>query len=898
LKPDCVSCDTDTPLEESDASSEFDGGATEIYTATNRVVSDSESIRAYDGSRDDGSLVFHEDSPTRRTGVYAAAQNGTSDSSQNASRPSANVPQLGNSDSQHSPNPRKRSAKTASLPDSISPDDECNDTRPKPSMTKIRPLKLLSKIARSPTKKGSFIPVSIQRAVSLASTSAMSENSALARSSTPSPEAVSPGIESGSLPAHLKSTTVESVPDEGTPPWHSPETPPNKIDLGINEPLTEANLLQRSSDRMSTRACKGSFSNTEESDEETEDLLISLDCIRTSSRSSRIGRQGSCLHRSATRLSLDEITERHEPKLVMDNRILYLQTSPTVYPATYEIGIMFKVRLQKGKSKDWWELVISGLPRLAHFESGYLYIRTPPGQGMEFVTSSFKRHTLVESCLMAQFECAKSLVTPLRKCSAEDFGYLKDYKVNAVIQSKIVGTRDPLSWLVKYNAVCSIDLINHSFWAKKCEFYLYVHGGPEGEFDAVLDTGRPFIKDIRLELAPGGRIGVSKINITSVHEALDMFNVCWEVKLPRDKAVTWLPWIKGTSNNSDAESRLQEEYELLDPMNHHDFLDPPRIVISCKAPCPQHGMLCTCEHGDVKVTAAEPEDIDCSPCPGLSEYEEDLSEYEEDLSANRPPSFLGPLATEPQESISQVKALRRRGMIPGNLFSAYPNIKPAFTRSVVSREPSYSPCQLLRMSEMPMSPNPFAPGHYQRALRIRLANDQIPETQVSEIQVQETEASEPQLPEPQLPEPQISASTVPETPIAKQKLRRVGSVLSSMDYLINILFRVITLMACVHIIYWYTHMWRDSLTLNLPCPHHQATAFHPMGHEEDHYAELTEETETVLPELRFQPMPLPSEFEYPELKQSANTVPANTTPMPLRDRIDYYLGWRGPIAQE
>ncbi|KAJ5138809.1 uncharacterized protein N7515_003657 [Penicillium bovifimosum] len=929
LKPDCVSCNTGTPLEpESGASSGFDGGATEIYTPTNRV--DASICAMGNGSREDGPLVSRKDSPictpcigrlcamgngSREDGplasrkdspictpcigrLYATAQNDASDSSHCASRPSmiiSLIPEPRNSESQHSPNPRKRSAKTASLPDSISPDDGCNVTLSKPLTPNTRPSKPWSKNSRSHRKKGSFIPVSIRRTASLAGSSATSENAAFVRSSTPSPEAVFPGIKSASLPADFKSTTVESVPDEGTPPWHDPETPPNEIGLGINEPLSKANLDQWSCDRLSTRACEGSFSNTEESDDETDDLLNSLESIKAFSRS---GSEDSCHHCPRAQISLADLVGRNEPTLVMDNRVLYLQTSPTVYPATYEIGLSLKVHLQKGISKDWWELIIGGLPRLTDFESGYLYFRTPPGQGMEFLTSSFKRHTMIESCLMAQFESGKGLVVPLRKCSAEDFGYLKDYKVNAVIKSKIEGTQDPLPWLVKYNAVCSIDLINRCFWAKKCKFHLYVHGGPEGEFDAVLDAERPPFNNIRLELAPGGRIGVSKIHVTSTREALDMFKVCWDIKLPREKALTWLPWIKGTYKSSDAEDSLRREYESLDPMDGHDFLDPP----SRRAPCPEHEILCCCEDKDVKATVAEPEALEFSPCP-------DLPDYEEYHSVNGTPSLFSPLATEPQdpmpsfladespsicdplamdsrEPILSDKAFHRRGTISGNLSSVYPNTKPAFARPAVCSESSSSPWQLLGTKETPHSPNLYAPG-------------QVPEIRVSEIQDQETEA-----PETQLPEPQLLTSTVGEMLIAKSRPRPAESVLSSLVSLVNILFNVLTWAMSAYVIYmyWSNRMWRDfTTTLNPPCPHHQAAAFHSnlMGHEEGpHYAESVKGAETGLPELQFQPMPHPSEFEYPGLKQSANTVPASGTSMTLRDRFDYLLGWRGPIARE
>ncbi|CAG8273105.1 unnamed protein product [Penicillium nalgiovense] len=566
LKPD-FQYDTDTPPEkEAWRPGQEYGDETERYPANNDSVAESASVVVHDGSRgEDAQDIFPR--TVDISGMYTQV-----DSSGSSTSPGPRKCQVNSLGSPHSPNPRKRSAKAASLPDSIPPDDEYQGTRHKLTMTKIDPLGP-EPVSQDSTATEEIVTPIHSPSTSLDETSVMPENIPLPQNSTPS---VTPTSERPSL--NGKAVAVDNVLKLDETPLHIAENP-SKIDLSGTEPLTEANLLQRNYDTLSTRGCNGSFSDTGHSDKEKENLLLSLESIGSPSFFSCPG--FNLLPRTST-----EIAEEHKPQLILHNDILYVQTPSIVYSATYQVAISLKVRLQKGKSKDWLELAVSGLPRLAQFESGYLYFRTPPGQGMEFVTSSFKRHTLVESCLMAQFDSGKNLVIAFRKCNAEYYGQLKDYKVNTVIRIEVAD--NPSSYLIKYNAVCSIDLINHNFWAEKCKFRLFVHGGPEGEFDAVFTAKKPLINSIRLE---SDDIGISRINIVSVPQALDMFVVSWEVNLPRSKAVTWQPWIK-TTFYSEAETILQEDYAIYGPK--HEIVPPKYLNADtrCQFSCGPPGGIC------------------------------------------------------------------------------------------------------------------------------------------------------------------------------------------------------------------------------------------------------------------------------------------------------------------
>ncbi|KAJ5700112.1 hypothetical protein N7536_003125 [Penicillium majusculum] len=745
LKPDYAHYGADTPPEKEDCRHGLEhSDETEKYPAKNGSVPDS------------GSVVVHDDPQgvSRQTvdisGMYTKVDGSGSSTSSDPRK--SQVDSLG---SQHSSNPRKRSAKAASLPDSIAPDDEYQCTRHKLMMTKSDLPLELEPVSEdnSPIieKISSFIS-------SLEYINVTPENILLPQDSVP----VSPNITSEHPLLNGKGATIHNVPE-------SDETSLSKIDLSGTEPLTEANLLHWNYDTLSTRGCNGSLSDTEDSDKEKEDLLLSLESIASPSFFSCSGFNGLPL--SPTSAEIDK--EHNKPKLILDNCILYVQTPSNVYSATYQIAIALKVRLQRGKSREWWELVVNGLPRLAQFESGYLYFRTPPGQGMEFMTSSFKRHTLVESCLMAQFHGGKCLVVPFRKCNAENYGQLKDHKVNTVIRAEVVDASDPSSYLIKYNAVCSIDLINHNFWTEKCKFDLFVHGGPDGEFNAVFAAKKPLINSVRLQTALDG-MGISHINVISVPQALEMFTVSWEITLPRGKAVTWLPWIKTTLSCRDVETTLQEDYAIFSP--NHEVISPKRQKVDVDT-----GSQFSRSHLGVLF------------------------------------DFKPPVMVTPAPYLQRGALLSHKPKIDGSLFG-----KPASKST--------------------------------------------------------------------------STQTVAGTPVAEPKKpgRAVG-----LWTLIKFVFQLLSFLASVHTIYWsYLLLKRgfrlDSRVLPTSCPENEVYVYNPLDYAENVInADLEKELETVLMEFNIQPEPI--RFE---VQPSVNTTPAEVTPMPLRDRIDYLLGWRGPIARE
>jgi hypothetical protein len=462
-----------------------------------------------------------------------------------------------------SPKSRKRSAKTASLPDSIPPDDEGIESRRKLLMTELDlqssgPILESLQAGKRPTF--SFIPMSVSLPAGLEKEDFSLENSPLPDFAQAFESKIK-GFDFTETPTtNPEGFKVHSLPDYETP-MLSPESSFSKSDKNNTGSLpdkgadanlpTEENIAIRDDDNLSEslRVCNGSLAETGDTDET----------------------DGS----------------QHEPSLVLEGGIVYFQTPPDAQPMKYRICVTFEVILRKGKSLDWWELDLRGLPQLGSSESsfpesggsesGYLYFRTTPNQGMEYGTSPFKRSVVVENCLMAQFTTGKSilgrnLVIPLRKCSAEHYGFIHNYKINSVLRlnmpevadSEVEGAEfgESSSRALLYTALCSIDLINHAFCSQQCSFHIYLHGGPEGKYYGHLeesDSGPPCLL---LNLASDARIGVSHIEITCPPEILKFFALQWEshIPVPWGKAVI-MPRIKNTEDGGP-EIDLQNKFAL------------------------------------------------------------------------------------------------------------------------------------------------------------------------------------------------------------------------------------------------------------------------------------------------------------------------------------------------
>ncbi|KAJ5585557.1 uncharacterized protein N7459_005357 [Penicillium hispanicum] len=469
-------------------------------------------------------------------------------------------------------NPRKRSASAASLPDSVSdserPYDGCEQ--------KVVTSAINSPQATSPSKQSSK-PSLIPRPVSL-----LSQNRP-EPARVPLPRDSAPVLEADFRRFEGYSPTCQ----ENEPSEHKKDqialgrgrrTTTRDGDSGRNASASDDNREQ-DMDRYSTIVSRGSLC----------DLInerFSLDSDSADNNGEGVPLVPSASPRYPNHV--ESICERSNlPQLVLVDDVFSIHCPPGMQPAAYKVAITISVKLQKSRPKGWLELVVPGLPPLHEKDSGFVYFCTPMGQGIEFRTANLLLYTLVESCLMGQFPVLPKLVIPLRTCDGRFYGFLKNFKVTHTIQANVVDDKDPLFCVIKYHALCYIDLIQRDLWAEKCGFYIYVYGGPKGEFNCHLQTPREVFQTIHLDSAPNAPVGVSTLQVICSPPNLAMFAVAWEVKLPRSSATTWIPYIRATKEPNSVEKGMQAEYEYAEQQKTQEVVTATRHSVAKKVPSPR-----------------------------------------------------------------------------------------------------------------------------------------------------------------------------------------------------------------------------------------------------------------------------------------------------------------------
>ncbi|KAJ5662776.1 hypothetical protein N7462_011702 [Penicillium macrosclerotiorum] len=455
-------------------------------------------------------------------------------------------------------NPRKRTAKAASLPDSISDSERAYYG----SQIKNNPLETdrqspVPSTSSKHSRRRSLIPRPIN---------SLSQGHNRTEPSTPKLPGVSitPFEDDGqNFEGPVDFQTPYGINDNGNQSRYDRVGPgreilipatPSKLNTSLNEGTGEEGKFLQDLEKLSTVASAGSPCDMKALSTES-DTMSSV----------AISTEGVPLVQpsSPQRLFSTDDSDTCRPRLLLLDRVFYVQCPSTLQPEVYRATITFVLCLSNSRPRGWFELIVPGLPRLSTNDHGYFYFCTPPDQGMEFRTTHFKRYNLFQSCLMAQFLIPSKLVIPLRPCDAQFYGFLKDFKVAQAIHSDIYRIpNSPDLFKIRYHAVCSLDLIQRDFWAERCGFIIYVHGGPDGDFAASLQEPKSRFQTIPLDTGGGAatKVGISKVQVICTPTNLAMFALTWEVQLPHGKATAWMPRITASRGGSDAEIKLQDDY--------------------------------------------------------------------------------------------------------------------------------------------------------------------------------------------------------------------------------------------------------------------------------------------------------------------------------------------------
>ncbi|KAF7720002.1 Uncharacterized protein PECH_008130 [Penicillium ucsense] len=267
-----------------------------------------------------------------------------------------------------------------------------------------------------------------------------------------------------------------------------------------------------------------------------------------------------------------------QPILNLTEQILHINCSSNVRPSWYKVQAMFSLRLQTKQTRGWYSLVVPGLPDLSATDHGYVYLRIPDGQGLEFRSLHFQKYEIVQGCLIAQFRLIQSqLVIPLRPCDAQFYGFLRDFRVNHSISSRLLsGSGHFGAPIFEYTAICSLDLIHRDFWAEQCGFQIYIHGGPDGEFSCHLDTPLADFQVIQLDSKPQAQVGITQLQVICTLANLSFFVITWQTCLPEAEGASWTPRITATRDGYHVEEGLQARYFAAEYDEHEVVRAEPR----------------------------------------------------------------------------------------------------------------------------------------------------------------------------------------------------------------------------------------------------------------------------------------------------------------------------------
>ncbi|RMJ28126.1 hypothetical protein PHISP_00980 [Aspergillus sp. HF37] len=243
-----------------------------------------------------------------------------------------------------------------------------------------------------------------------------------------------------------------------------------------------------------------------------------------------------------------------EPMFNLVDGILMVECPPNARREKYRFCIAMYVTLQKGED-HWYTLVVPGLPRSNEFESGRLAIDFPEDLIFEFQPNHLSDCMITEESkngwrtARADFRSSANLVVPMRLTAGKDYGPLSNFTLDQQIKAEHIFEEvgDDVEWYLQYNAVCSVRLHNLCMWAEQCSFTFYVDGGPNGHFRMCLSLEdfwkgllEPSVFCLNAEDKP---VGLSQIDVFCPPMALEKFYLTWEINSSDRKGESWIPRI-------------------------------------------------------------------------------------------------------------------------------------------------------------------------------------------------------------------------------------------------------------------------------------------------------------------------------------------------------------------
>ncbi|OJD11055.1 hypothetical protein AJ78_08096 [Emergomyces pasteurianus Ep9510] len=227
------------------------------------------------------------------------------------------------------------------------------------------------------------------------------------------------------------------------------------------------------------------------------------------------------------------------------NKDFYILSPETSVPTTYNIEFDFKVRLGPLQPGGWQLLKVPGLPVDRHGGNGTVkldVLHSSTKKKLDCGTGGLLGLERNGTGFIAHFDLAEPLTVSLRAVelltSESRDNRILNHEISMVLKHhRKVVTRA----VVEYTAVCTLSLYQKILCADEGSIAVIISDGPGGDFEWAMENGN---RDFRVEpkAFSASAIGTTKIRIFCKENELDgCFRITWEVPYESKVSRTWLP---------------------------------------------------------------------------------------------------------------------------------------------------------------------------------------------------------------------------------------------------------------------------------------------------------------------------------------------------------------------
>ncbi|KAG5294991.1 carbonic anhydrase [Histoplasma ohiense] len=241
--------------------------------------------------------------------------------------------------------------------------------------------------------------------------------------------------------------------------------------------------------------------------------------------------------------NLDTASTIPVPELAIVEEVgkdFYILSPETSVPKVYIIEFDFKVRLRALQPGGWQLLKIPGLPVYKQGGKGTVKLTIPNSSARKKLDCGNEGFLSLErdgAGFIADFDIAEPLVVSMRAVellsSESRDKRILNHEIRVVLRCH--------QKIVEYTAICALSFYQKILCADEGSIAVIISDGPVGDFEWTMENGnRDFHVDQRV--ANASDLGTTKIRIFCKGNELDgCFRITWEVPYETQASQTWVP---------------------------------------------------------------------------------------------------------------------------------------------------------------------------------------------------------------------------------------------------------------------------------------------------------------------------------------------------------------------